>query len=127
MVTGQNKISREDKITEFKGADVKLLSTVPSDGVDSLSLSNVKESSTTKTSDWNISHDNNSGTTVLSNTSEFTFSSVSNFILNAVVLQSTNNPDNMIIDDNPVGDIDLTKENKLVIPSGNIAYTFGGK
>lgn len=127
MVKGQNQFSREAVAGEFKGADVKLLSTDPSDDVTNSTLSNVEASETTTDSDWSITSDNTAGTTTLQTTSDIAFGSTPDFTLDAIVLQSTGTVDDMIIDDSPTGDTDLTGDGDLTISAGNISYTFGGE
>ena len=127
MVEGQNQFSREAVAEEFTGADVKLLSTDPSDDVTNSTLSNVEATETTSDSDWSITSDNTAGTTTLQTTSDIAFGSTPSFTLDAIVLQSTGTVDDMIIDDSPTGDTDLTGDGDLTISAGNISYTFGGE
>ncbi len=127
MVKGQNQASRNDKATQFKGAEVNLLSTAPADDVTNSTLSNVESSLSTSDTDWSISHDNTAGTTTLTTTSDLNFGSTPDFTLSAIVLQATGTSDDMIIDDSPTGDTDLTGDGELTISAGSITYTFGGQ
>lgn len=127
MVKGLNQNGRSVTASEYKGATVKLLSADPPDDVTDSTLSNVEDSQTTADADWTVTNDNTAGTTTLENVNSVDFGSTPDFTLNAIVLQSTSNPDRMIIDDSPSGDTDLTGSGDLSFNAGALSYTLGGE
>ena len=128
MAEGQNENSRNDKATEFQGGTVHLLETAINDGDGDDELqTNSEASETTADGDWSINHDNNAGTTTLENTSDIDFGAVSGFTVNQIVVQSTDDPDNLLIDNDPQGDTDLSGDGDTSIEANDLTYTIGGE
>lgn len=128
MVEGQNQNSRNDKAAAFEGGTVHLLETSINDSDGSTELSNNSQASeSTATSDWSITHDNGAGTTTLENTAQIDFGTLSGFTVNQVVIQSTNNADNLILDNSPGGSTNLTGSGNAIFESSDLTYTLGGE
>jgi len=126
MVEGQNQQSRNDKATEFQGGTVHLNSSSNAISDSATTISSNASASTTN-SDWTISHDNNAGTTTLTNNSSIDFGAVSGFTIDQIVIESPSTTGNFIIDDSPTGDTDLSGDGDTSIPVGNLSYTLGSE
>lgn len=125
MPEGLNQNARTDKVDEFVGGTVHLLDTTVNDGDGDTELqANSEASQTTDAGDWNVSHDNNAGTSTLENTSEIDFGSQDGFTVNQIVIQSTVNVDELIL--TPGDESVLTGEETSIEPN-NLTYTLGAE
>lgn len=124
MPDGQNKQSRTEKATEFQGGTIHLLdsSNAVSDSDTSLSSN---ASTTTDDADWNISHDSQNGTTTLENSNAIEFGAVNGFVVDQLVLESTETNGNYLIESSPSNDVDLSGDGETTIQPSNFTYTFG--
>lgn len=128
MAEGQNQNSRNEKATEFQGGTVHLLETAIEDGATSTELTdNSQASASTVDGDWSISHDNTAGTTTLENVNAIDFGAISGFTVNQVVVQSPATADNLLLDDSPTGDLDLSGSGDTEIEANQLTYVFGGE
>lgn len=124
MSNGQNKQSREQKASEFQGGTVYLLDSANSIGDGDTSLT-ANASEGTTDSDWSITHDTDAGTTTLQNSNPISLGAVSGFVVQQVVVESTEYSGNYLIENSPAEHTDLSGDGETIIEAGDLTYTFG--
>ena len=126
MVEGQNQQSRNDKATEFQGGTVHLLDEESAIDDDSTTIES-NESETTADDDWTVTHDNVAGTTTLENSAAIDFGETSDFVIDQIVIESTDTGGNYLIDNGPSGDLDLSGDGTFTLETGNVTFELGGE
>ena len=126
MPNGQNQQSRNDKATEFQGGTVHLVDADSALADDDTTIAS-NESETTADGDWTITHDNVSGTTTLENAASIDFGQTSDFVIDQIVVESTDTAGNYLIDNDPSGDLDLSGDGTFVLETGNVTFELGGE
>jgi len=136
MVQGINQNKRNEIASDYQtdgtnGATVYLVGSTSAvnDGATSAPSTSNSDvaSASTNPGDWSITHDNTSGTSTLTNSADIGFGSVSGFTVVQILIESPNNASNLIIDDSPSGDTDLSGSGDVSVPSGNLSYTLGSQ
>ena len=124
MPNGQNQQSRNDKATEFQGGTVHLVDEESALADDDTTIAS-NESETTADDDWTITHNNVAGTTTLKNAVSIDFGETSDFVIDQIVVESTDTAGNYLIDNDPTGDLDLSGDGTFTIEEGDLTYTLG--
>lgn len=124
MVNGQNQQTRNEMAQEFQGGTIHLLDS--SNAVSDSDTSLTSNASVDTADDvWSISHDSQNGTTTLQNTSAIEFGAVNGFVVDQIVLESTETNGNYLIESAPSNATDLSGDGETTIESGNFTNTFG--
>ena len=126
MPNGQNQQSRNDKATEFQGGTVHLVDADSALADDDTTIAS-NESETTADGDWTITHNNVAGTTTFKNAVSIDFGQTSDFVIDQIVVESTDTAGNYLIDNDPSGDLNLSGDGTFTIEEGNVTYTVGGE
>ena len=128
MPEGLSQNHRNDIADQYAGGTVHLLETTlaDDDGAGDLDANSEAEASTSD-SDWTITHDNAAGTTVLENADAINFGTPGDITINQIVLQSADDPDNLLLDPDPEGDTELDAGDEYEIPEEGVEYTLGGE
>ena len=126
MVEGLNEAKREEIAQEFVGGTVHLLDSANAvaDGDTSISSN---ASASTDDGQWTVTHDNSNGTTTLENSEDINMGEPSGFTIDQIVIESSVDSSDFIIDDSPSGDTDLSGDGSTSLPAGDVSYTFGGE
>ena len=128
MTEGLNENGRDSIVTDYQGGDIHLCSSTLNDGDDGSALSSASETvESTADGDWSITVDGTDGTTELELDSDIDFGDPGDFVLEAIVLESSVDGDEFIFDNNPQGDTDLTGDGTFTLEAGNFTYDLGAE
>ena len=128
MTEGLNENGRDSIVTDYQGGDIHLCSSNLSDGDGGSALSSASETvESTADGDWSITVDSGVGETTLELAADIDFGDPGNFVLEAIVLESSVDGDEFIFDNSPQGDTDLTGDGTFTLEAGNFTYDLGGE
>ena len=128
MAEGLNENGRDSIVTDYQGGDIHLCSSTLNDSDGGTALSSASEVvESTADGDWSITVDNTAGTAKLELASDIDFGDPGDFVLEAIVLESSVDGDEFIFDNSPQGDTDLTGDGTYIQEAGSFTYDFGGE